>query len=122
MTRLFSLVLASTLLVACRADAPVFRAIDCAPGEGHPAGGQIVFIQGEGFDPKAPATVLFGATPAPRVHVITNGKLQAEIPPGAPGLALTIQVQQRGRVATVPGTFRYFSQQELHAHDADGGH
>lgn len=123
MRRPSSLLIIVSLGFGCRAEPPapdLLRATSFSPGEGHPAGGTVVMIDGQGFDPKATANVFFGQNASKRVHVVTATRLQAELPPGTAGQQVSVRVEQKGRgSATAEKPFRYFSDKEIHDH---GGH
>lgn len=76
------------------------------PPEGSAAGGPFATVIGSGFDSRAAVEVRFGDTPSPRTAVISETRLQVEIPAGAEG-SVAITIRQGTREATLPAGFRY---------------
>jgi len=76
------------------------------PPEGSAAGGPFATVVGSGFDSHAAVEVRFGDTPSPRTAVISESRLQVEIPAGTEG-SVAITIRQGTREATLPEGFRY---------------
>ncbi len=125
-------IVVSLALAACRAgtggtpDAGPPRAVTVGslePPNGAPGGAGIVFITGEGFDPRAPVEVMFGDKKAPRAVVLSATRIQAQTPAGVHRQAVPVRVILPGGASIVAkGTYYYgFPEEEdgePHDHEA----
>jgi hypothetical protein len=83
-------------------------ATSLAPTSGPVSGGTSVGISGTGF--LSGATVLFGATPATSVTVVSSTLITAVSPAGSAGLVAVQVTNPDTGSATVPGGFTYLAQ------------
>ncbi len=83
------------------------------PNQASALGGTILYIVGDGFDPKKPVEVWFGDAKAERAAVITTSRVQVEVPAGKPDVAVPVRLRQPGRAeARAPERFDYFTSAE----------
>lgn len=75
-----------------------------SPRRGAPAGGTVVRVVGQHFDPAS--SVLFGSTPAAGVTFVSSTVLDAIAPPGNGTVGLTV-TRSDGGTATLPAAYTY---------------
>lgn len=94
------------------------------PANGHPGGGNLVFISGENFDPRAPVTVTFGDKPAPRAVVLTRSRIQVQVPAGTAKKSVPVALKfPTGESLIATGTYYYgFPEEDGPDEDGDHGH
>lgn len=93
------------------------------PANGTPKGGNLTFISGENFDPRAPVTVMFGDKTAPRAVVVTRSRIQVQVPEGTPKKSVPVSVKfPTGELLSVKGTYYYGFPEEEGDDDGDHGH
>ena len=107
-----ALILLAVLVLApaCHKDKPTakpLKLLELQPSSGHPAGGKIVQITGEGFDTHSKVEVMFGDKPA-RAIVVAKDRIQVESPPGKEDQEVEVTVSfPDGRSGKMPQKYRW---------------